>query len=70
MKNLSTNQYEPLLARAIKHFWETRNAQFEGGKKKDQGNRGAVTGGKQLDGFLELLIAVSMDMGFQRRVSI
>ncbi len=48
MENLSIDQYDPLIVRAIKHFWDTRNAQFHGGKKVDQGNRGAVTGGKQL----------------------
>ncbi len=46
---------------AVDFFWSTRSGQ----KKKqsdldihDQGNRGAVTGGKQLDGFVELIYEI------------
>lgn len=45
--------------KAIKHFWESRDAQS--GKQKasdrpDAGSRSAVTGGKQLDGFIEMIV--------------
>ena len=46
------------IADAIKYFWTTRTGQITrqtAGGVRDQGNRGAVTGGKQLDGFIRLL---------------
>lgn len=49
---------EKRVSEAISHFWKTRKSQRENqGKEsgqKDYGNRGAATGGKQLDGFIEL----------------
>ena len=49
---------EKRASEAIRHYWKTRKSQRENqGKKsgqKDYGNRGAATGGKQLDGFIEL----------------
>lgn len=44
---------------AVCFFWETRSNQIlkqEATDTHDQGNRGAVTGGKQLDGFVELIL--------------
>lgn len=46
------------IASAIAFFWNTRNGQIVRQTQSgvhDQGNRGAVTGGKQLDGFVELV---------------
>jgi hypothetical protein len=64
MKKLSTDKYQTLIKRAVGHFWKTRGTQKNSeNKKADQGNRGAVTGAKQLDGFIELLYKVSTDMG-------
>lgn len=43
---------------AIEFFWKTRTKQIEkqiDSNVHDQGNRGAVTGGKQLDGFVNLI---------------
>jgi len=44
---------------AVRYFWQIRNkqAQSQGSKtgRKDYGNRGAVTGGKQIDGFIRLV---------------
>ncbi len=34
-----------------------------GQKKSDQGTRGSVTGGRQLDGFIELFVQISKDLG-------
>lgn len=63
MNHLSTEQYQSYIKKAIKHFWETRGVQKNSkNKKSDQGNRGAVTGGKQLDGFIELIVRVSKDL--------
>ena len=43
---------------AIQYFWNTRSGQITkqtAHGMRDQGNRGAVTGGKQLDGFVNLI---------------
>ncbi len=44
-------------AKAVAHYWQTRTAQRkkqESGGKADQGLRSAVTGGAQMDGFIDL----------------
>jgi Restriction endonuclease XhoI len=50
---------EKRLRRAIKHFWSTREtqAQKQGSKtgSRDAGARTAVTGGRQMDGFISLV---------------
>jgi hypothetical protein len=46
---------EDVFADAIRGFWDTRIAQLQAqllAGKVDQGNRSAVTGGKQMDGFI------------------
>jgi hypothetical protein len=47
---------------AVRHFWRTRQkqAKAQGGKtgRKDYGSRSAVTGGKQIDGFISLMAAL------------
>lgn len=52
---------------AIRHFWFTRETQSksQGAKTglRDQGFRTAVTGGRQLDGFLELLCDLLAEAG-------
>jgi hypothetical protein len=61
--------WEQRLRNAVKHFWSTRGnqARRQGRRSgaRDAGNRTAVTGGKQLDGFVELvrdfLIASGID---------
>ena len=63
MERLSTKKYQKNLSKAIQHFWKTREAQLKGQKKSDQGTRGSVTGGKQMDGFIQLLVEVSKDLG-------
>ncbi|MBS1528971.1 MAG: restriction endonuclease [Bacteroidetes bacterium] len=63
---MNIEKYRPLLAKAIKLFWETRDSQrnAETGRQiKEAGNRRAVTGGKQLDGLLQLLYIVAVDVG-------
>lgn len=63
MKKIPNKKYEKLLAEAVKHFWLTRSSQAISKKKPDQGTRSSVTGGKQLDGFIDLLVEVSKDLG-------
>lgn len=56
--------YNKDIANAVAYFWDTRKSQQDKQKGKnssDQGNRGAVTGGKQMNGFLELLEKVCID---------
>lgn len=42
---------------AVRHFWRTRQVQSTrpGAGDRDRGARGAVTGGKQMDGFIRLV---------------
>ncbi|MDA0245726.1 MAG: restriction endonuclease [Chloroflexi bacterium] len=59
--------YEEQLSKAVQHFWRIRAKQTEqqgsSSGLKDQGNRRAVTGGKHLDGFIELLKGILTDAG-------
>lgn len=52
-------QYKDQAAKAVKLFWKNRNSaskqQLESGKA-DQGTRGAVTAGKNMDGFAALMV--------------
>jgi hypothetical protein len=52
-------KWQDRLSDAIRHFWKTRQRQsdHQGARTgtRDAGSRTAVTGGKQLDGFVELL---------------
>jgi hypothetical protein len=56
---LNLADYQKKAAKAVKAFWANRDAaqikQLENGKS-DAGSRGAVTGGKNMDGFVSLLI--------------
>ena len=49
-----------LLRKAVAHYWQTLNEQSEKQKSgdADRGGRAAVTGGKQMDGFCDLVNAV------------
>jgi len=66
---IDIEKYKPLIKSAIELFWNTRNKQaFQHSIKNinDTGNRSAVTGGKQLDGFLVLLSTIAKDVGINR----
>jgi hypothetical protein len=58
------------LKKAIKYFWQQRGAQSlkQGSNEaaKDRGDRSAVTGGKHLDGFRELVAALLEAAGLKR----
>lgn len=49
--------YEERTRQAVKHYWRTLGSQAskQKGKDADRGNRTAVTGGKQMDGFCDLV---------------
>ena len=54
---------------AVRFYWETRTKQIEkqaGSGTKDQGLRSAVTGGAQMDGFVELLAKLVIEAGIDR----
>jgi len=57
------------LKKAVRHFWTTRASQagkqgLETGRK-DQGARSAVTGGKQMDGFVRLVHSLLRTAGIR-----
>lgn len=57
---------EKRTADAVRYFWKTRAAQRikqQGTGKKDQGDRGAVTGGGQLNGFIRLITELVVESG-------
>jgi hypothetical protein len=58
---------EKSLAKAVKHFWTTRFTQqaAQGSKsgQKDAGSRGAVTGGKHADGFVNMVADIVRSAG-------
>lgn len=58
---------KPLLAKPSKGFGQFgKLKRLVSKKKQDVGNRGAVTGGRHLDGFLDVLVQVSVDIGVPR----
>jgi hypothetical protein len=57
---------EKQVSEAVAHFWQTRIGQKskqDTQGRRDQGSRGAVTGGAQLDGFINLVADVLADNG-------
>src|SRR5262245_31327224 len=69
MSTLREAMNERLLA-AIRHFWSVRERQStkQGGEEasaKDRGQRGAVTGGKQMDGFMRLVHDLFVEAGLE-----
>ena len=59
--------YKPGVGRAVQHFWTVRSTQQKDQGSatgvKDSGSRGAVTGGKHLDGFITLLAELLSEAG-------
>lgn len=63
---LSNDRIEVMVSEAVAYFWKTRDAQFEkqhDNVRADYGSRSAVTGGKQLDGFINLIKAYLVEAG-------
>lgn len=55
---------------AVAHYWQTRTQQKrkqEQGGRADQGLRSAVTGGAQMDGFMDLFTELIRDVGIPQR---
>lgn len=63
---MSKRPYEAELRHAIRRFWSTRQSQSKkqtSGPTADQGGRSAVTGGKQMDGFVSLVRGILLREG-------
>ena len=62
--------YQTRLAAAVRQFWQTRASQDarqgQTTGERDAGNRTAVTGGKHLDGFVQLVQDVLIESGLSR----
>lgn len=54
------------LRQAVRYFWNSRSGQMDAQRERgvqDQGTRGSATGGKHLDGFLNLLAELLIEAG-------
>ncbi len=54
---------------AVRFYWQTRSRQLQKQRNaggSDQGLRSAVTGGAQMDGFIELLTKLAVEAGIDR----
>jgi hypothetical protein len=63
---MSDRRLKSGLSKAVRHFWETRHGQQDKQRESgrlDQGARGAVTGGKQMNGFVVLVREIITDCG-------
>jgi hypothetical protein len=70
MKNEIMKNTAMLTAKAVAHYWQTRAAQRrrqEESGKADQGSRSAVTGGAQMDGFIDLFTELITRAGISER---
>jgi Restriction endonuclease XhoI len=59
-----SEQYEDELRQAVIRFWRVRKRQSRNQARRnvsDTGTRGAVTGGKQMDGFADLMTRITLD---------
>ena len=55
---------------AVRHFWDMRATQARKQQQAggvDQGSRSAVTGGAQMDGFIDLLAELAIEFGARRQ---
>lgn len=59
--SINNKEYLSLVQKAVKEFWDTKKKQHSA--SGDSTNRGAVVGGKQMDGFISLLCKVAQDAG-------
>ncbi len=63
---MNNTQLNELVEKAVRHFWDIREKQGKNqgnSSEKDRGARASVTGGKQLDGFIQLLTELCKDAG-------
>ncbi len=67
MQQIKAADYQKEIKEAIVHFWATRDKQNNLRKKRDQGLRSAVTGGKQLDAFITLAAKIAANIGIPNK---
>lgn len=63
---LSERRLKSGITKAVRHFWDTRSGQAkkqQDAGRSDQGSRTAVTGGKQMDGFVLLVRDIIVKAG-------
>jgi len=51
------------VAKAVEHYWRTRQTQQTASGRSDQGTRSAVTGGAHMDGFIRLVGDLIVEVG-------
>jgi hypothetical protein len=64
------NDLHSKVSKAVAYFWQTRQSQVEKQKQTgstDQGLRGAVTGGAQMDGFINLITETIAAAGIDKK---
>lgn len=64
--DLNRDKISALAKNAIAHFWNVRvsqKAKQQESGKEDQGFRGAVTGGAQMNGFIDALVELALNAG-------
>jgi len=64
------NDMHSKLSQAVAYFWRTRRSQVEKQKitgARDQGSRGAVTGGAQMNGFINLITEIIESAGIDKK---
>ncbi|MCG8604890.1 PaeR7I family type II restriction endonuclease, partial [bacterium] len=63
MTDISSTDLDSRVSKAVTFFWQTRHSQAKKQSvagTRDQGARGAVTGGAQMDGFINLNLVTSI----------
>jgi hypothetical protein len=64
----SYGRIENDIRNAVSHYWMTRNSQRDNQRSRggnDAGLRSAVTGGAQMDGFIDLFASLVIDAGIE-----
>ena len=61
-------EYSNLIANALSFFWNTKKRQLT--ESSDASNRGAVLGGKQMDGFVDLQGRLPLMLAFLTNLSL
>lgn len=61
MDKINGKDYSILLSQSVRFFWDKKKKQLTA--SGDSSNRGAVAGGKQMDGFISLIKQVAIDSG-------
>ena len=68
--NLDSTQLNQRVAKAVASYWATRQSQSTKqatSGQRDQGARSAVTGGAQMDGFINLITELILEAGIQQK---